>query len=373
MRASRSGRRLLHLGERGGRHPLRGDRPLDGRLPGGRSGRVPPGRLLTAAPAGNPLHSASAPSDAVGMRERAAAEAAGSAGGAPVTNWLAVVGGDRRAHRGLLPQRRGLPRPAAACRWSGPARPARDAATRSAPGTTSRCSPGCCSAAAAGTAAAASRCATRWSRRARRRPSPCWQCCWGPPGRCPAYWWAAGVAIALTLTDLDVRRIPDRILVPGVVGTVVLLAAGAFADGEPHGRRAGGGRGSGLLRPSPRRRPGGARRVRLRGCQARVPPRHGARLPLLGSAGGGGLRSLRRGRPGGSGACWSRGGRSARTPSPSARPWWPAPPWPWPGGKPSPAGTSADHGRREVPARPALATAPAPNPWPLRCRCVPSP
>jgi leader peptidase (prepilin peptidase)/N-methyltransferase len=49
----------------------------------------------------------------------------------------------------------------------------------------------------------------------------------------PGYWWAAGVALALTLTDLDVRRIPDRILGPGVVVTAVLLAAGAFGDGEP--------------------------------------------------------------------------------------------------------------------------------------------
>ncbi len=59
----------------------------------------------------------------------------------------------------------------------------------------------------------------------------------------PAYWWAAGVAIALTLTDLDVRRIPDRILGPGVVVTAVLLTAGAFADGEPMAlaRALGGG------------------------------------------------------------------------------------------------------------------------------------
>jgi leader peptidase (prepilin peptidase) / N-methyltransferase len=59
----------------------------------------------------------------------------------------------------------------------------------------------------------------------------------------PGYWWAAGVAIALTLTDLDVRRIPDRILGPGVVVTAVLLVAGALADGEPMSlvRALGGG------------------------------------------------------------------------------------------------------------------------------------
>jgi leader peptidase (prepilin peptidase) / N-methyltransferase len=55
----------------------------------------------------------------------------------------------------------------------------------------------------------------------------------GPSWSLPGYWWAAGVAIALTLTDLDVRRIPDRILAPGLVVTAVLLAAGAFADGAP--------------------------------------------------------------------------------------------------------------------------------------------
>jgi leader peptidase (prepilin peptidase)/N-methyltransferase len=59
----------------------------------------------------------------------------------------------------------------------------------------------------------------------------------------PAYWCAAAVAITLTLTDLDVRRIPDRILMPGAAVTLVLLGAGAFADGEPMAllRAVGGG------------------------------------------------------------------------------------------------------------------------------------
>ena len=52
----------------------------------------------------------------------------------------------------------------------------------------------------------------------------------GPSWALPGFWWAAGVAIALTLTDLDVRRIPDRILLPGAAVTLVLLAAGALAD-----------------------------------------------------------------------------------------------------------------------------------------------
>jgi leader peptidase (prepilin peptidase)/N-methyltransferase len=59
----------------------------------------------------------------------------------------------------------------------------------------------------------------------------------------PAYWWAGGAAIALTLTDLDVRRLPDRILVPGAAGALALLTAGALADGEPWAalRALGGG------------------------------------------------------------------------------------------------------------------------------------
>ncbi|HUU61555.1 MAG TPA: prepilin peptidase [Acidimicrobiia bacterium] len=48
----------------------------------------------------------------------------------------------------------------------------------------------------------------------------------------PGYWWAAGAAIALTLTDLDCRRIPDRILVPGIVGSGALLALGSFLEGD---------------------------------------------------------------------------------------------------------------------------------------------
>jgi len=59
----------------------------------------------------------------------------------------------------------------------------------------------------------------------------------------PGYWWAAGAAIALTLTDLDHRRIPDRILVPGIIGATVLLTLGSFADGDPWAmaRAVGGG------------------------------------------------------------------------------------------------------------------------------------
>jgi leader peptidase (prepilin peptidase)/N-methyltransferase len=46
------------------------------------------------------------------------------------------------------------------------------------------------------------------------------------------YLWFVGVTIALTLTDLDHQRIPNRILYPSTVVAVVLLAAAAVADGH---------------------------------------------------------------------------------------------------------------------------------------------
>lgn len=66
----------------------------------------------------------------------------------------------------------------------------------------------------------------------------------------PAYWWFAAVAITLTLTDLDVQRIPNRILFPGTVVAAMLLATGSALDGELGSlARAGGGAGAyfGLL------------------------------------------------------------------------------------------------------------------------------
>jgi leader peptidase (prepilin peptidase)/N-methyltransferase len=61
----------------------------------------------------------------------------------------------------------------------------------------------------------------------------------------PAYWWLAATAIALTLTDLDFRRIPDRILFPGALVGSALLAAGSLLDGDPGAllRALGGGAG----------------------------------------------------------------------------------------------------------------------------------
>lgn len=49
----------------------------------------------------------------------------------------------------------------------------------------------------------------------------------------PGYWWATGAAITLTLTDLDHRRLPDRILLPGIIGAAVLLVAGSLLESDP--------------------------------------------------------------------------------------------------------------------------------------------
>jgi leader peptidase (prepilin peptidase)/N-methyltransferase len=54
-----------------------------------------------------------------------------------------------------------------------------------------------------------------------------------------AYLWFVAVTLTLTLTDLDRKLIPNRILFPGLVVGVVLLALGALADGDmPHLLRA---------------------------------------------------------------------------------------------------------------------------------------
>lgn len=59
----------------------------------------------------------------------------------------------------------------------------------------------------------------------------------------PAYLWFVGVTVVLVLTDLDHKRIPNRILYPGTVVAVAALAAGSLADGDPAGvwRALGGG------------------------------------------------------------------------------------------------------------------------------------
>ena len=48
----------------------------------------------------------------------------------------------------------------------------------------------------------------------------------------PAYLWFGGVSLTLILTDLDVKRIPNRILYPGIVVGLVALFVGAAIDGE---------------------------------------------------------------------------------------------------------------------------------------------
>lgn len=48
----------------------------------------------------------------------------------------------------------------------------------------------------------------------------------------PAYLWFVGVTIALTITDIDHKLIPNRILFPGIVVGAVLLGLGAALDGD---------------------------------------------------------------------------------------------------------------------------------------------
>ncbi len=48
----------------------------------------------------------------------------------------------------------------------------------------------------------------------------------------PAYLLFVGTTVALILTDLDHKRIPNRILYPATVAAVFLLALGAAADGR---------------------------------------------------------------------------------------------------------------------------------------------
>jgi leader peptidase (prepilin peptidase)/N-methyltransferase len=67
----------------------------------------------------------------------------------------------------------------------------------------------------------------------------------GPSWTLPAYLWFVGVTVALVLTDLDHKRIPNRILYPGTIAAVALLAIGAAAESDLPGlwRALGGGAG----------------------------------------------------------------------------------------------------------------------------------
>jgi leader peptidase (prepilin peptidase)/N-methyltransferase len=48
----------------------------------------------------------------------------------------------------------------------------------------------------------------------------------------PAYWAFVAVTVALVLTDLDHKLIPNRILFPGLGIATALLVAGAIGDGD---------------------------------------------------------------------------------------------------------------------------------------------
>lgn len=54
----------------------------------------------------------------------------------------------------------------------------------------------------------------------------------GPGWVLAAYLWFVGVSLTLVLTDIDVHRIPNRILYPGTIVGAVLLFGGAVLDGD---------------------------------------------------------------------------------------------------------------------------------------------
>lgn len=57
----------------------------------------------------------------------------------------------------------------------------------------------------------------------------------------PAYLWFVAVTVTLTLTDMDTKLIPNRILYPGTVIAVVLLIGGGLIENGPILRALGGG------------------------------------------------------------------------------------------------------------------------------------
>jgi len=54
----------------------------------------------------------------------------------------------------------------------------------------------------------------------------------GPTWQLPAYLYLAAIAVALSAIDLDVRRLPDRIVLPSYVVALVLLLLPAVLDGR---------------------------------------------------------------------------------------------------------------------------------------------
>jgi len=57
----------------------------------------------------------------------------------------------------------------------------------------------------------------------------------------PAYLWFVGVTLTLTLTDIDSKLIPNRILFPGTVVGLALLVAGGLVENGPIVRAVAGG------------------------------------------------------------------------------------------------------------------------------------
>ena len=52
-------------------------------------------------------------------------------------------------------------------------------------------------------------------------------------GILPAFLYLAAVGIALAMIDLDVRRLPDQIVLPSYLVALALLLAGSLVDGQP--------------------------------------------------------------------------------------------------------------------------------------------
>jgi leader peptidase (prepilin peptidase)/N-methyltransferase len=57
----------------------------------------------------------------------------------------------------------------------------------------------------------------------------------------PAYLWFVGLTMTLTLTDIDTKLIPNKILFPGTAVGLALLVGGGLAEGGPVVRAIAGG------------------------------------------------------------------------------------------------------------------------------------
>lgn len=53
------------------------------------------------------------------------------------------------------------------------------------------------------------------------------------PAAVPAFWLAAAAGVTLTLTDLDHKRIPNKILFPAIAAGTALLGVAALVEGDP--------------------------------------------------------------------------------------------------------------------------------------------